>query len=104
MEAVVAAQEIIGLCKIIQDYIGFATASYATKFTSCRAATLVLIAASISQRREDIKHSLKQGLDMLEHMYASYGQASSEAQTIRLLQRAITRLHARSSEDTVVGD
>lgn len=94
-EAVAAAQEIIRLCKTIQDRIGLASASYATEFTSCRAAMLVLIAASISQRMESIEYSLKEGLDMLEQMSTSYGQASSEAQMIRLLQRAIARLHGQ---------
>lgn len=95
-----AAVNIIQLCNLIYNKIGLARASYATEFTSCRAAMLVLIAKGISDKSTALGELLDQGLALIQHMALGQNQASSEARVIVALQRAITRLHRRKSHQT----
>ncbi|KAF1845053.1 uncharacterized protein K460DRAFT_405331 [Cucurbitaria berberidis CBS 394.84] len=90
-----AAVNIIQLCNLIYNKIGLARASYATEFTSCRAAMLVLIAKGISDKSTALGELLDQGLTLIQHMALGQNQASSEARVIVALQRAITRLHRK---------
>jgi hypothetical protein len=94
-DSVHAATNIIELCQTIHDKIGLSQASYATEFTSCRAAMLVLIAKGITDRSATLSNTLAQGLSLIQHMSLGQGQASSEARVIEVLQRAITRLHKK---------
>lgn len=92
-----AAVNIIQLCNLIYNKIGLARASYATEFTSCRAAMLVLIAKGINDKKSTVLGELlDQGLQLIQHMALGQNQASSEARVIVALQRAITRLHRKS--------
>lgn len=92
-----AAVNIIQLCNLIYNKIGLARASYATEFTSCRAAMLVLIAKGINGKKSSaLGELLDQGLELIQHMALGQNQASSEARVIVALQRAITRLHKKS--------
>ncbi|KAF2501168.1 hypothetical protein BU16DRAFT_522173 [Lophium mytilinum] len=95
-DSISAAIHIIRLCQLIHSKIGLARASYATEFTCCRAAMLVLIASSLNPNRPDLSSELNLGLELIKLMSSGHGQASSEASVIVVLQRAIRRL--RKSE------
>jgi hypothetical protein len=92
-DSVDAAMNIIHLCQAIHDRIGLAKASYATEFTCCRAAMLVLIARRLTDGSDALFAALAQGLSLIQQMSAGHGQASSEARVIEALQCAISRLH-----------
>lgn len=96
-DSVDAAVNIIQLCQMIHDKIGLAIASYATEFTSCRAAMLVLVAKGITDKSTALSDLLAQGLAIIQQMSTGQGQASAEARVIEALQRAIMGLHRRKA-------
>ncbi|KAJ4348510.1 uncharacterized protein N0V89_009887 [Didymosphaeria variabile] len=96
-DAVHAAEKIVQLCQLVHENIGLARASYATEFTSLRAAMLVLIARCITDMAPTISDLLKQGLELIQQMSLGQGQASAETRVVVALQRAIVRLHKRTS-------
>lgn len=100
-DSIDAAINIIELCQTVHDRIGLARASYATEFTSCRAALLVLIASSITDKSDTLSKILAQGLTLIQQMSIGQGQASSETRVIEALQRAIARLHGETNCNTV---
>lgn len=97
-DSVDAAIRIVQLCQIIHDRIGLTRASYATEFTCCRAAMLVLIAKSITDKNDEVYNTLEQGLILIQQISIGQSQASSETRVIVALQRAITRLHHSESQ------
>jgi hypothetical protein len=98
-DSVDAAINIIQLCQTVHNRIGLARASYATEFTSCRAALLVLIATSITNKSDTLSTTLAQGLALIQQMSVGQGQASSETRVIEALQRAIARLHGEANHN-----
>lgn len=90
-DALRAAEAIIDLCETIEQRIGLAPASYATEFTSCRAAMLVLIAATLSAQLDSNQEYLTKGMRLIETLSSSYGQASKEAREIISLEKAVNK-------------
>lgn len=93
--SVSAALKIIDLCQVLYHRVGLAQASYSTEFTSCRAAMLVLLAASLTENSHKLREALSCGLKIIKTMSAGGGeQASSETRVIEALERAISRLNS----------
>lgn len=94
-DSVAAALKIIELCQALHQGVGLAQASYSTEFTSCRAAMLVLLAASLSDKSNKLREALSRGLKIIKIMSAGGGDlATSETRVIEALERAISRLNS----------
>lgn len=100
-DSVCAARSIIDLCEMIHQRIGLAPASYATEFTSCRAAMLVLIAATLRTPHESYQVYLRKGMHLIESLSSSYGQASKEAREIIALDKAVKAFAHRSRDRSI---
>lgn len=94
-DSITAALNIIELCQALHRRVGLAQASYSTEFTSCRAAMLVLLAASLSDKSNKLREALCCGLKIIKIMSAGGGDlATSETRVIEALERAISRLNS----------
>lgn len=90
-DCVEAAIEIVDLCRLLRDETGLARASY-TEFSSCRAALLVILAQSLTERTERLRKSLSLGMGLIKIMSMGIGSARSAVNVIEALERAMRRL------------
>ncbi|KAJ5804932.1 hypothetical protein N7474_010819 [Penicillium riverlandense] len=91
-DSINAALEIISLCQLLRDRVGLCRASYATEFTCCRTAMLVLLAQSIAEPSAKVRDGLSRGLELIKLMSISSTLAKSEVHVIEALENAIIRL------------
>jgi hypothetical protein len=100
-DCVQAAYEILDLCQLLKDNSGLARASY-TEFSSCRAALLVLLAHSLNESTDHLRNSLRKGMKLMRLMARGIDSAKSEFSVIESLERAVSRLDARSRSQTAI--
>ncbi|ETS79378.1 hypothetical protein PFICI_09231 [Pestalotiopsis fici W106-1] len=91
-DSVDSALEIISLCQMLRDHVGFARASYVTEFMSCFTAVLVLLAQTLAQPSPSIREALSRGLELIRTMSTGCMLARSEVSIIEALERAVIRL------------
>ncbi|KAF7514984.1 hypothetical protein G7054_g14841 [Neopestalotiopsis clavispora] len=91
-DSVDSALEIINLCQILRDHVGFARASYVTEFMSCFTAVLVLLAQTLAKPNVSIRAALSRGLELIRTMSIGCQLARSEVKIIETLERAVIRL------------
>jgi hypothetical protein len=96
-DSIDAALEVINLCQMLRDRVGLARASYATEFTSCRTAMLVLLAHDLMKPSPEIRETLSRGLQILKVMAIGSKVANTEARAIEVLERAVIRLEGATS-------
>lgn len=99
-DCVKAAGDILDLCQLLKDNIGLARASY-TEFTSSRAALLALLAHSLTEGSERLSNALSNGMNLMRSMASGLDSAKSDLSVIETLERAISRLDARSRAQLV---
>lgn len=94
-DCIQAAYRIHDLCQLIHDYGGLARASY-IEFSACRAALLVFLTHSLNGNTKRLRNALTNGMNMMRRMTRGMHLAQSEYATIELLEKALTRLNART--------
>lgn len=97
-DCVESALEILDALQLLSDNVGLCRASY-TEFSSCRAALLVILAESLSDRKSPkLRDGLSRGMVLIRQMIG--GTASeSEISYIEAIESAIRSLS--SNEDAV---
>ncbi|KAH8887594.1 hypothetical protein GQ53DRAFT_796170 [Thozetella sp. PMI_491] len=96
-DALEAAFDVIDLIKLLHDTTGLARASY-VEFTSCRAALLLLLAQSVSQRTDRLASSVELGLRLIKSMTTvNNASAMSDTSVIETIELGVRRLHSQRS-------
>lgn len=102
-DCVSAAEDILDLCQLLKDNIGLARTSY-TEFSSCRAALLAILAHSLTEGSERLRNALTNGMKLMRLMASGLDSAKSDLSVIETLERAVSRLDARSGSQAVNND
>ncbi|KAG9258839.1 PrnA protein [Emericellopsis atlantica] len=94
-DCVDAALSIVDLCRLLQNTIGLARASY-TEFSGLRVALLVILSQFIEKQQQDATERLRQplyeGIAMLKNMAAWGASARFDASLIEAFEHAIARM------------
>ncbi|KAI0902506.1 hypothetical protein F4806DRAFT_490977 [Annulohypoxylon nitens] len=93
-----SAIEVVNLCQILHDQVGFARASY-TEFTSCSAALIVLLARRISIGTKSLQPHYDKGIKLLKKMSLGI-YSNSNKLTVDVLEKVIHKLQARSRSNS----
>lgn len=90
-DAVTSACHIIDILAVIDNTIGLARASY-IEFSSCRAATMVILAASLTNKTEELAMTRTLAMQTINKMAISIVASQSDASLLTAIDASIRRM------------
>lgn len=101
-DAVTSACQLVDILTILDSTIGLARASY-IEFSSCRAAAMVILAASLTNKTEELALKRSLAITMINKMALTIAASQSDASLLTAIDASIRRMDedkATPSRDT----